>query len=177
MATNPLVPVLSWSSSNTSAATIDPVSGLASALAPGTTTITASYGALSAHTLMTVGPNNAAPMALNVSISGTPATLQTLTGAYTYFDGDGDLQGNSVFVWLRDGIVISGATGDTYVVQQFSDTGHVISFEVTPVALTGVPMGSTVQSSGVTIVNSPPTATNVVAAVSGAPVQTRLKSP
>ncbi len=164
VATNALVPSVVWSSSNTAAATIDPVTGLASALAAGTATITATYGAINANTLMTVGPNNSAPMALSVSISGTPATLQTLTGVYTYFDADGDLQGSSIFAWLRDGVVISGATADTYIVQQYTDTGHVISFEVTPVALTGVPMGSTAQSSGITILNSAPTATNVIAA-------------
>jgi YVTN family beta-propeller protein len=109
---------------------------------------------------------NSPPTATNVMITGSPYVGQILMGSYTYSDVDGDLQGTSTFLWLRDGAAISGATGSTYTVV-VADSGHVITFEVTPVALTGVSPGSPVQSSGVTILNSPPTATNVM--ITGTP--------
>src|SRR5208283_285733 len=62
-----LAPTLVWTSSNPSVATIDAGSGLATGVAPGTTTITATYGSLSATTTLTVG-------------SGTP-TITSAAGA------------------------------------------------------------------------------------------------
>ncbi len=47
---------------------------------------------------------NAAPVASNVSISGTPKVGSLLTGSYSYSDVDGDAEGVSQFQWLRDGI-------------------------------------------------------------------------
>jgi hypothetical protein len=50
--TNPLVPFVSWTSSNASAATIGP-NGLASWVGPGTSTIRASFAGLSATVTLT----------------------------------------------------------------------------------------------------------------------------
>lgn len=49
-----LVPSLVWTSSDTSVATIDPTTGFATAKASGSTTITVTYGILSAQTTLTV---------------------------------------------------------------------------------------------------------------------------
>ncbi|WP_174819893.1 S-layer homology domain-containing protein, partial [Paenibacillus koleovorans] len=95
----------------------------------------------------------AAPMVLNVGISGVPEVGRTLTGSYTYQDVNNDPEGSTVFKWYRadDGsgtgrVPISGALGKTYVVQD-EDIGKYISFEVTPVAASGTPsIGTSAQS-------------------------------
>jgi len=92
---------------------------------------------------------NSAPVANNVSISGTPDVGSTLTGTYSYSDTDGDLEGASTFRWLLDGSPIGGETGTTYTVAP-SDSGHDITFEVTPVAATGTSPGAAVTSQAVT---------------------------
>ena len=76
------------------------------------------------------------PTASDVSISGTPRVGQVLTGSYTYGDVEGDLEGASTFRWLRDNVVIAGATARSYALVA-ADEGALIRFEVTPVALSG----------------------------------------
>jgi hypothetical protein len=102
---------------------------------------------------------NSPPVASSVNITGTPNVGQVLTGHYTYSDADSDAEGTSTFRWLRDGTAISGETSTTYTVVP-ADAGHVITFEVTPVASTGTSPGTAVTSAGVTI-NSPPVASSV----------------
>ena len=109
---------------------------------------------------------NSAPVASNVTITGTPKAGQTLTGSYTYADADGDPQGATTFRWLHVDGAISGATGSTYAVTA-ADVGKTISFEVTPVAAAGVPTGLPVTSSAVTVLNSAPVAGNV--SITGTP--------
>ena len=79
---------------------------------------------------------------------------QVLTGEYAYSDLDGDLEGISTFRWLSDGVTIGGASSITYTIAS-GDVGHAITFEVTPVAVTGVLQGAPVQSSPQTILNVP----------------------
>ena len=114
------------------------------------------------------GPVNVTPVASAVSFSGTLKAGQTLTGTYTYFDADSDLQGTSTFVWFRSDnnsglnkATISGATAITYALTT-ADLGKYISFEVTPVALTGTSPGA-VAASGYQgpVVNSAPVASAV----------------
>ncbi|MHB9027323.1 MAG: hypothetical protein ACYC9O_00990, partial [Candidatus Latescibacterota bacterium] len=108
-------------------------------------------------------PANTAPTATNVNITGVVQVGQTLTGNYTYSDADGDLEGTSTFRWLRGGVAIPGATAQTYTLVAV-DQGTMISFEVTPVAVTGITPGAPVQSAAVGPVipaNTAPTATNV----------------
>ena len=81
------------------------------------------------------GPNTA-PSVSNVTISGTPQVGQVLTGNYTYTDGEGDLEGASVYRWLRNGVAIVGATARTYSLVA-ADQGTLIRFEVMPVADAG----------------------------------------
>ena len=90
----------------------------------------------------------AAPVAANVVINGLPQVGELLTGTYTYSDVDNDLEGITTFRWLRDGSPVNSATGTTYNLSQ-SDLGTIITFEVTPVALTGLPLiGAAVVSAG-----------------------------
>ena len=108
------------------------------------------------------------PTASSVSISGTPEVSFTLSGSYVYSDLDGDAEGTSTFRWLRNGAPIAGATGQNYTLVG-ADVGAFIVFEVTPVALTGLPgefVGNPVQSGSVGPVapaNTAPTATSVTA--------------
>ena len=108
-------------------------------------------------------PANTAPTATDVAISGVTEVGQTLTGNYTYNDADGDLEGNSTFRWLRNGVAIGGATALTYTLVA-ADQGTTITFEVTPVAQTGILVGTPVESPGVGPIgaaNSFPVATDV----------------
>ncbi len=91
------------------------------------------------------------PIINELSINGNLKSGQTLTGLYTYFDLENDLEGISSYRWLRDGIFISGATSITYTTKT-EDIGKTITFEVTPVALTGELVGSPVVSVGVIII-------------------------
>lgn len=84
-----------------------------------------------------------APKALDVSISGTMAIGEDLTGQYTYFDQNGDPEGETKFRWYKsryasgaDKIQLLGALGQTYTIKE-SDWNHYIFFEVTPVASSG----------------------------------------
>jgi hypothetical protein len=92
---------------------------------------------------------NSVPVASSVSISGTPDVGSALTGTYTYSDADSDLEGTSTYRWLLDGSPIAGETGTTYTVAA-TDSGHNITFEVTPVAATGTSPGAAATSPAVT---------------------------
>jgi hypothetical protein len=95
------------------------------------------------------GPANSQPAASNVQIiSGIAAVGSTLEGDYDFSDVDpADLEGISTFRWLRNSIIpITGAAAKTYLVTP-EDEGYRLSFEVTPVSLTGYPnTGTPVQS-------------------------------
>jgi len=93
-------------------------------------------------------PDNAAPIAQNPGIGGSLVDGQLLTGQYTYFDGDSDLEGTSTFQWYRadDGAgtnaaPISGAIAQTYSLTG-ADVGSFIGFEVVPVAQSGASPGA-----------------------------------
>jgi len=90
---------------------------------------------------------NSAPAATGVSITddnaGFAVAGDTLTGNYTYADADNDAEGATTFRWLRNGAVI--ATTPTYTLAA-ADVPTRITFEVTPVAASGVTSGSAVIS-------------------------------
>ncbi len=82
----------------------------------------------------------AAPKAVDVYITGTREIGGELTGQYTYFDQNGDPEGESKYKWFRgkqpdgsDKMQILGALGRTITIRE-SDWNHYIFFEVTPVA-------------------------------------------
>ena len=109
-------------------------------------------------------PANTAPTASTVAITGVTEVGEILTGSYEYSDADNDLEGVSTFQWLRDGVAIAGAVATTYTLVT-EDEDALISFEVTPVASTGVLIGASVESSAVGPIgaaNVVPTASNVV---------------
>ena len=106
-----------------------------------------------------LGSSNSAPTAINVSIiddnGGDALVGDNLTGQYTY-DDDGDIEGTMTFRWLRDGIEINGITGLSYTLVT-ADNGANITFEVTPIAITGNQIGTAVLSSGIVVSNGPST--------------------
>ena len=112
-----------------------------------------------------ISGTNSAPTATGVSISGdnagTAVVSDSLTGNYTYADIDNDAEGTSTFRWLRNGVAISGATALSYNLVA-ADSGQSITFEVTPIAVTGIGAGSAVVSTNsITVVNSAPTVSGV----------------
>ena len=127
---------------------------------------------------VTVAPalDQAAPTATNVIIAGTAQMGQTLTGSYTYSDVNGDLEGISTFKWYRSND--AGGTGKTAIAGAIAiiytlvgaDTDKFISFEVTPVALTGTLLtGAPVESARTAAIAAIKIATAAIAGVT-APV-------
>ena len=107
---------------------------------------------------------NRAPTAIDVSITddngGVAVVGDSLTGSYTYNDVDDDAEDATSFRWLREGTDIENQTSSNYTLVE-ADTGQSITFEVTPVAATGVIIGSAVTSTAVVVGNSAPTASAV----------------
>jgi len=93
---------------------------------------------------------NAAPTATGVTITGTPAVGQVLTGNYAYGDVDGDAEGTSTFPWLRGGVPIGGATAITYTTVA-ADSGQSLTFEVTLMSATGTVTGVAAISAAVVV--------------------------
>jgi|GEM_PF-992576 cobalamin synthase len=108
---------------------------------------------------------NTAPVASNVTLSGTAQVGSALTGAYTYTDAESDPQGVSTFRWMVDvqstgasRVAVSGATAQTYTVG--ADVfGKYLFFCVTPVASAGVTTGVEVCSSASAVVAAAPVET------------------
>ena len=92
------------------------------------------------------------PIAKVQEVTGNLQVGETLTGHYTYSDVNGDLEGESIYKWYRSDdaaglnrIVIAGEAGKTYITTS-ADIGKYISFEVIPVAATGITPGIAVES-------------------------------
>lgn len=89
---------------------------------------------------------NNAPIATNVSIvddnGGYVMTGDTITARYTYSDLEGDLEGETRFIWMRQvdtalsGSVIIEETSGSYTLTE-GDSGEFIYLIVVPVAITG----------------------------------------
>lgn len=107
---------------------------------------------------------NEAPVARTVRITdindGDTVVGDTLVASYVYSDADGDPEGGSLYRWLRNGVAISGANASSYTLVA-ADSGKSISFEVTPLALTGVDRGKPAVSNSIFVVNSAPVITAV----------------
>ncbi len=108
-----------------------------------------------------------APVASDVTISGTAKAGQTLTGSYTYSDTNNDPEGVTTFQWLRadtvDGsyVPIAGAESTTYTLAE-TDINKYIKFQVTPVATNAPTTGTAVLSAASgPIAGTAPTATGV----------------
>jgi hypothetical protein len=103
-----------------------------------------------------------APVASNVSISGTLRVGQRLDGSYEYSDDDLDGEGATSYQWYADDEAIPGATSTTYTLTT-NERGKTIRFQVTPVASAGITPGSAVLSSPTTTILQ----TIDIAAISG----------
>jgi trimeric autotransporter adhesin len=81
--------LVTWSSSNTSMATIS-TSGLANGIAKGASTITAAFGAVSGSTALTITGTGATLQSISISpspVSLLPNESQQMTATGTYSDG------------------------------------------------------------------------------------------
>lgn len=93
-----------------------------------------------------------APVASSVSISGSAALGELLTGTYTFSDVNANTEATSTYRWLRADTsngsyaAISGATSINYTLTS-DDLNKYIKFEVTPVANTAPTTGTPVLSS------------------------------
>jgi hypothetical protein len=113
---------------------------------------------------------NEPPVAGSVQVVGAAVVGSRLSGRYQYNDVGNDLEGLSRFQWYRGqetafdagSMAIPGATGRDYAVSA-ADVGMHLFFEVTPVALTGVTLGTPVVSSATdrVLANAAPTASAV----------------
>lgn len=117
--------------------------------------------------------NLSAPVAKDVSISGTPEVGQVLTGSYTYSDAENDPEGASQLQWYRHATPIAGATSSTYTLV-VADEGQTLSYAVTPVAQTGTPNSGLQVKSAATAAIAPkpgaaPTLRSVTITGSGVP--------
>jgi hypothetical protein len=93
-----------------------------------------------------------APTAVNVMVLGTAQAGQTLTALYDYYDENGALEGVTTFKWYRadddqglNKTEIADETTLTYTLVE-ADNGKYVTFEVTPVALTGMLTGIAVEA-------------------------------
>ncbi len=104
---------------------------------------------------------NAAPVASNVSFTGTAQVGRQLSGTYTYTDADQDAQGTSTYRWVRNSVNTGIAGGTNAASTQnytlgSSDEGKYLYFCVVPVALTGTGTGAEVCSSPSSLVVAAP---------------------
>ena len=115
-----------------------------------------------------VGPvANSAPTATSVSVSGIKRAGQVLTGMYTYYDEEGDIESGSTYKWFSSNTEFgtyteeSGVTGRSRVLT-LADQGKYFKFSVVPKAATGTQTVAEEKSlTGFGPVNSKPVATGV----------------
>lgn len=112
---------------------------------------------------------NSAPVATNVSQTGAAMNGKTLVGSYTFTDLEDDIEGSSIYKWYiaddangTNEVAIQGATSLTYI-NQTSNIGKYIRFEVTPASSAGTSPGVAVKSTTYVgpIVNAVPEAQNL----------------
>lgn len=109
---------------------------------------------------------NEKPKATTVDFLGNMYLSNTLTGTYLYSDLESDNPGISTFKWYRadnsngPDTEIVGETQITYTLAS-QDLNKYISFEVTPVAISGDLTGSPVRSSRKAVLNEAPKANSL----------------
>jgi len=93
-----------------------------------------------------------APTAVNVMVLGTAQVGQTLTALYDYYDANDAVEGATTFKWYRadddlglNKTEIAGETTLSYTLVEV-DLDKYITFEVTPVAVTGMLTGLPVEA-------------------------------
>jgi len=162
-----LTALVTWKSGSTAVATVD-INGIVTAVAPGTSTISASIGGVTGSTTLTVN----APTISSISITPVDLTLaiginQQFTATATYSDGSTqDLasgvtwssSSSSVVSINGSGVATTAGAGQTTItatVGSLSDTttvtvvpAHLISIDVEPKAV-AIAMGTEQQFSAV----------------------------
>ncbi len=109
---------------------------------------------------------NAAPVVSGLSVTGNLYLGQTITGNYNYSDLENESEGNSAYAWYRSDningtdVLITGASQKTYILTN-ADLNKYISFEVTPVAISGSSPGAAVRSLKYAVLNEAPIATSI----------------
>lgn len=104
---------------------------------------------------------NEKPKASLVDFTGDIYLSKTVTGSYTFSDLENDGQGTSTFKWYRadningPDVEIIGATQLSYTITS-ADLNKYISFEVTPVAVSGTLQGDPVKSARKAVLNEAP---------------------
>ena len=124
--------LVTYSSSDPLALTVDPVTGVLSALVLGTVTITAVehdgagkvFG--SASYTVTVIPNTLVPTVNVTAINGSLSVGSTLTGVYAFAANGGEPTDKSTMAWLNGG---HADTDSTYLLNG-DDAGRVLTFQV-----------------------------------------------
>jgi trimeric autotransporter adhesin len=104
-----------WTSSNPAVATVGSSYGLAKGLSPGTTTITAAVGTVSASVILTV--TNATLVTISVTPSGStiaPGTNLTFTATGTFSDSSTQII-TSVSTWASDNVAVATTGGGPVV--------------------------------------------------------------
>ena len=104
----------------------------------------------------------APPVASSVAVAGTARIGETLTGTYAYTDTDGDAEGATQFQWYAANspsgtgkTAIPGATGTTLTVTDALQS-KFITFEATPVSVTGEVYGMPASSAPTAAVTAGP---------------------
>lgn len=97
-------------------------------------------------------PVNQAPVANNVTFSGSLVVGETLTASFSYSDAEGDLAGTHTYNWYQadDGagtnqLLLQTGTSNTFLLTN-SELNKYIAVEVTPAAITGTSPGTAVLS-------------------------------
>lgn len=126
-----------WSSATTSVGTIDPSSGIYSAIGPGTTVISYTLGTCSVNTVLTV---NTTPSPL----AGSPLVCESYTVALTSSPAGGTWSSTtpgSASVDPLSGVITGVAAGGTTYIHYTLPTGcaayRIISVNTVPSAITG----------------------------------------
>ncbi len=104
-----------WTSSNPAVATVGSSYGLAKGLSPGTTTITATVGTVSASVILTV--TNATLVSISVTPTGStiaPGTNLTFTATGTFSDSSTQTI-TSVSTWASDNVAVATTGGGPVV--------------------------------------------------------------
>ncbi|MFL1553537.1 ZirU family protein [Pseudomonas sp. D47] len=125
--------LVTYSSTDPLALSVDSVTGVLSAMVLGTVTITAVehdgagkvFG--SASYTVTIIPNTLVPTVNVTAINGSLSVGSTLTGVYAFTSNGGDATDKSTMVWLNGGHT---DTDNTYLLDS-SDVGSVLTFQVT----------------------------------------------
>lgn len=96
--------------------------------------------------------SNSSPEAQSLFITGDKIVGETLTGHYTYYDAEGDVEGATQYRWWRaddaagtNAAWIVGATAQTYTCVA-ADENKYVQFRVIPYAATGGSPGTTATS-------------------------------